>query len=131
MSALSNYTEHLSPQTPSSEYTTETNQMISQIAVTVKEFKAIEKQLETDILAKSGKINLISEKSDELLKENNKLKEFTSEDHNRDQTAKGLYEEERNLYNLKLAEIGLYLSFISYIVYTFGDFTTLSQSVNN
>ena len=118
ISQWQSYTSQVSPQATGSEYDTTVQPLITRLKADINDLAELKKQLDTEIETKVSKLNHISQQTNKLLTENTNLEAEQNPESTANQTAKGLYQEERNLYNLKLVEVVLYVAAISFMAYT-------------
>ena len=102
------YTSQVSPQASGSEYNMHVDPLVGQIKANILDLVSLRRQFDLQIENEASKVNLAARHSSELMSENSKLEDQQNPESSQNQTAKGLYEEERNIYNLKLTEIVLY-----------------------
>ena len=90
---------------------------LSQLAAVKEDMIALLNELNQAITDNANKAKATAMKATQVQKSNKELEEDQDSEKDRDETAKGLYEEERNLYNLNLIETGLYVSAIVLMLY--------------
>lgn len=111
-----NYQKQVGPNTSPSAYSSETKLIMSQITAIRDEMIDVYRQLDLEIEAAINKAKVMSTKALNIQKSNKELRAQEDSEKERDETAKGLYQEERNLYNLNMVEVALYIIVISLMI---------------